>query len=63
MKGTATVHGGVFVDGTGSISMGSSGNAGQGEPNLIYDPTVFPPLQAYGTAGIIQNTWRELTAG
>ena len=47
----------------GSISMGSSGNAGQGEPNLIYDPTVFPPLQAYGTAGIIQNTWRELTAG
>jgi hypothetical protein len=63
MKGTATVHGGVFVDGSGSISMGSSGNAGQGEPNLIYDPTVFPPLQAYGTAGIIQNTWRELTAG
>jgi Tfp pilus assembly protein PilX len=63
MKGTATVHGGVFVDGSGAINMGSSGNAGQGEPNLIYDPTVFPPLQAYGTAGIIQNTWRELTAG
>ena len=23
-------------------------------------PSVFPPLQAYGTAGIIQNTWREI---
>ena len=21
---------------------------------------MFPPLQAYGTAGIVQNTWREL---
>jgi Tfp pilus assembly protein PilX len=63
MSGTATVHGGVFVDGTGRIALGSSGNAGGGQPILIYDPTVFPPMQAYGTAGIIQNTWREITAG
>jgi Tfp pilus assembly protein PilX len=63
-NGTATIHGGVFVDGNGALSIGSSGNAGNGnQANLVYDPTVFPPLQAYGTAGIIQNTWRELTAG
>jgi type II secretory pathway pseudopilin PulG len=64
MSGTATVHGGIFVDGSGRLSLGSSGNSGNGNAaNLIYDPTVFPPLQAYGTAGIIQNTWREITAG
>ena len=63
ITGTVTIHGGVFIDGKGRLSIGSSGNAGQGLPNLIYDPSVFPPLQAYGTAGIIQNTWRELTAG
>jgi Tfp pilus assembly protein PilX len=63
MSGTATVHGGIFVDGTGRLSLGSSGNSGGGQANLIYDPTVFPPMQAYGTAGIIQNTWREITAG
>ena len=64
MSGTATVHGGIFVDGSGRLAIGSSGNAGTGnQANLVYDPSVFPPLQAYGTAGIIQNTWRELTAG
>jgi Tfp pilus assembly protein PilX len=66
LSGTATVHGGIFVDGAGRLSLGSSGNSGNStgsQPNLVYDPTVFPPLQAYGTAGIIQNTWREITAG
>ena len=64
VTGTVTVHGGIFVDGKGRLSIGNSGNSGQtGLPNLVYDPSVFPPLQAYGTAGIIQNTWRELQAG
>jgi hypothetical protein len=64
ITGTVTVHGGIFVDGKGRLTLGSSGNSGTGNlPNLMYDPSVFPPLQAYGTAGIIQNTWRELTAG
>ncbi len=64
ITGTVTVHGGIFVDGKGRLTLGNSGNSGTGNlPNLMYDPSVFPPLQAYGTAGIIQNTWRELTAG
>ena len=63
ITGTVTVHGGVFIDGNGRLSIGNSGNSGSvGLPNLVYDASVFPPLQAYGTAGIIQNTWRELTS-
>ena len=64
ITGTVTIHGGIFIDGAGRLSIGNSGASGKtGLPNLIYDPSVFPPLQAYGTAGIIQNTWRELQAG
>jgi hypothetical protein len=64
MSGTGTIHGGIYIDGDGRLSVGASGNAGNGNlPNLVYDPTVFSDLRAYGTAGIIQNTWRELTNG
>jgi hypothetical protein len=64
LKGTGTIHGGVYIDGNGAMSAGSSGNSGAGnQPNLVYDATVMPDVSAYGTAGIIQNTWRELTAG
>jgi hypothetical protein len=62
--GTGTIYGGVFVDGNGNLTVGSSGNAGNGNlPNIVYKSDVLPDVTAYGTAGIIQNTWRELTAG
>ena len=58
------LRGGVYIDGKGRLTVGSSGNAGNGGvPNLTYDPTVVGNVTAYGNAGIIQNTWRELTAG
>jgi hypothetical protein len=64
LKGTGTLYGGIYIDGNGRLSAGSSGNAGNGNlPNLVYRSDVLPDLTAYGTAGIIQNTWRELTAG
>jgi hypothetical protein len=64
LSGTGTVYGGIYVDGSGRLQAGSSGNAGAGNAaNLVYDSTVVPDVTAYGTAGIIQNTWRELTAG
>lgn len=64
IDGTGTIYGGVYVDGNGRLQAGSSGNAGNGNaPNIVYDPTTLPDVTAYGTAGIIQNTWRELTSG
>jgi hypothetical protein len=64
ISGTGTIYGGVYIDGQGHLSVGSSGNAGNGNlPNLVYRSDVSPDITAYGTAGIIQNTWRELTAG
>jgi len=66
ITGTPTVHGAIFVDGEGRLGIGNSGNAGNCAnclPNLMYDPSVVLNITAYGTAGIIQNTWRELVSG
>jgi len=66
LTGTATIHGGIFIEGPGRLNLGSTGNAGNCSnclPNLIYDPTVALNITAHGTAGIIQNTWRELLPG
>jgi hypothetical protein len=31
--------------------------------NLVYDPKVFDNFKGFGTAGIVQNTFREITPG
>jgi len=59
-KGNATITGGVVVDGPGGISSGSNGQVGVNNANIQFDPRVFDNVQAAGTAGVVQNTWREL---
>lgn len=51
--GGCTVQGGIFVDGPGRLDVGNS------KMNLVYDPSLVLNATAYGTAGIVQNTWRE----
>jgi hypothetical protein len=64
ISGTVALRGGVYIDGAGRLAVGSSGNAGNGGiPNLTYDPSVVSDVTAFGNAGIIQNTWRELMTG
>jgi hypothetical protein len=66
LSGSPTLHGGIFVEGSGRLAIGASGNSGNCAsclPNLVYDPNVTLNITAYGTAGIIQNTWRELISG
>ena len=52
--GGCTIRGGVFVDGPGKLAIGSNA------PNLVYHAEYLVNVTAYGTAGIVQNTWREL---
>lgn len=56
LGGTALIRGGVMVDGPGKVSAGSSGL------NVVYDPRPFDGARSFGTAGIVQNTWREITS-
>lgn len=57
--GNAEIAGGVLVDGPGGIKIGSSGSTGK-VGNLVYSPAAFSNIQVAGTAGVVQNTWREI---
>jgi type II secretory pathway pseudopilin PulG len=57
LGGNVSVYGSIVIDGPGGLSAGSS------KVNLVYDPNVFNGFKAFGTAGIVQNTFREITAG
>ena len=55
VHGNAQLQGGVIVDGPGGVQAGSSG-----KKNIKFDPNAFQNINAFGTAGVVQNTWREI---
>jgi hypothetical protein len=63
LGGNACVEGGVLVEGNGATHAGASGNACGSEGNIKYNPYMYGAVKSLATAGIIQNTWRELTPG
>jgi Tfp pilus assembly protein PilX len=54
LAGDISVFGSIVIDGDGGLSAGSS------KVNLVYNPNAFDGLQAFGTAGLVQNTFREI---
>lgn len=54
INGTASIQGAAAVDGSGGLIAGSS------KVNVVFDDRVFNHIRSYGTAGIVQNTWREV---
>jgi hypothetical protein len=59
-QGNSVITGGVLVDGPGGIRIGSSGSGQTKTGNLVYSPAAFSGINVAGTAGIVQNTWREI---
>ncbi len=55
LGGNAAIYGGVMTDGNAGVVAGSS------KFNIVFDPRAFAAVQSRGSAGLIQNTWRELT--
>jgi len=55
VHGNSQLHGGVIVDGKGGVEAGSSGKL-----NIKFDRNAFTNVNAFGTAGVVQNTWREI---
>ena len=56
-SGNGHIYGGVLVDGPGLLQVGDSKN------NVTFDPNAFESVKSYGSAGVIQNTWREIKSG
>jgi Tfp pilus assembly protein PilX len=57
LRGGLTIHGGAFVDGPGGIDVGSN------QVNITYDENAFIGVSSYGSASIVQNSWRDITGG
>jgi hypothetical protein len=55
LSGTTSVQGGIVVEGAGLVTAGSSG------VNIRFAANAFAGITSIGSAGIVQNTWRELT--
>ncbi len=56
-QGNARITGGVIVEGNAGMMVGSSGL------NIEFDINAYRAVSSYDSAGVIQNTWREIRAG
>jgi hypothetical protein len=62
LGGTTLVSGGIVVEGAGMVSIGSSSSNQDGPDAIVrFDANAFAHIRSIGSAGIVQNTWRELT--
>ncbi len=57
VNGAGTLRGAVYVDGNGGVLAGSD------KFNIVYDTSAVTNIASYGTAGVVQNTWREVPSG
>jgi hypothetical protein len=61
LNASAQVIGAVAVDGPGGVVLGSG--CGSCGGSLRFDPNAFDAVSVAGSAGLVQNTWRELVSG
>ena len=63
LNGNSCLTGSIVIDGAGGLRVGSSSGAGRcPNGNLQFDANAANRLRAYGTAGIVQNSFREIRA-
>jgi hypothetical protein len=62
MVKNACIFGSVVIDGPGGFEVGSNNGANYCNGNMQYDANVANNLKAFGTAGIVQNSFREIAA-
>jgi hypothetical protein len=59
-KGNGVIVGAVIIDGNGTLEVGNN-NGGPGFPgNIVFHPGARNALKVFGTAGIVQNSFREI---
>jgi hypothetical protein len=61
-QGNGCIAGAVVVDGPGGVAIGASSGANKCEGNIEFNANAANSLRAYGTAGIVQNSFREIVA-
>ncbi|MEA2219426.1 MAG: hypothetical protein QOJ35_2052 [Solirubrobacteraceae bacterium] len=59
LAANSEVAGGIAIDGQGRLVVGQSSGS---RTTMTYVPTAFDGLATYSSTGLVQNTWRELSA-
>jgi Tfp pilus assembly protein PilX len=62
LQGNGCVSGAVVIDGPGGLTVGDSHGASKCNGNVSFLPNAANNLHAFGTAGIVQNSFREIVA-
>jgi hypothetical protein len=60
LDGGARVIGGIVIDGAGRLQIGSNNGGSRTDGNVVFDPNARNALKVFGTAGIVQNSFREI---
>ena len=55
------VKGAVVIDGNAKLEIGSNSGGPSNNGKVVYDPNARNALKTFGTAGIVQNSFRELS--
>jgi hypothetical protein len=61
VQGNTCIRGVVVIDGPGGISVGSSNGSNRCNGNIDFNANAANNLRAFGTAGIVQNSFREIS--
>jgi hypothetical protein len=62
VAGNSCIRGAVVIDGPGGIVVGSSNGSNRCNGNIDFNANASNNLKAFGTAGIVQNSFREIVA-
>ncbi len=62
LEGNSCIRGAVVIDGPGGIVVGSSNGSNRCNGNVEFNANASNNLRAFGTAGIVQNSFREIVA-
>lgn len=62
VQGNACIDGAVVIDGGGGLKVGASNGSNKCNGNIQFEANASNNLHAYGTAGIVQNSFREIVA-
>jgi hypothetical protein len=62
IQGNVCISGSVVIDGPGGLKVGASNGANRCAGNIDFEANAANNLKAYGTAGIVQNSFREIQA-
>jgi hypothetical protein len=62
VQGNGCVDGAVVIDGGGGLQVGASNGSNKCNGNIQFEANASTNLRAYGTAGIVQNSFREIVA-